>query len=217
MKTFKKLSQKHMKKILLIGLFIVGAAHLTSVLVADAYPSLASGLSFFDVDRERNFPTAYNGMMWLAASAATFVLIKRAKGQFDRLRWVFLSVLFLYFAIDDLFILHEQLADPVRRLLHVSDSSIYYHAWIVPALVVTLGFGLYLIYFRDRSNIAKEQRNIYYLVFLTAAGVIALEGFGTKLYSSGVIYKLGPVFIEEMFEMSMASLIFYKLRSYNHP
>ena len=199
-------------------LLIVALFHVTSVIVTHVFPgsALAQLAPWFDVDNERNVPTAYNGFLW-AASAYMLVLLAVREQRFgQRLRWGLLGILFLYFGFDELLVLHERLAEPIRDFLSISDTSIFYHAWIIVALGVTIGLGGLFLAFRRRDRISREQKSILKLVLILAAGTILLEALGTQVYFSPTVYKLGPVMIEELFEMSMISFILYRLTQLVH-
>jgi hypothetical protein len=52
------------------------------------------------------------------------------------------------------------------------------------------------------------------LVGLLAAGTVTLEALGTIAYDNQALYRYGAVFVEEMFEVGMVSLILYRLSTY---
>jgi len=55
------------------------------------------------------------------------------------------------------------------------------------------------------------QKKVFLLVAVLALGDIFLEVLGTRFYYGGTLYKLGPVFVEEIFELTMTSVILYIL------
>jgi hypothetical protein len=200
-------------KYVLFGLLsVVVIMHVLSVLASQGMTN--SWARWFDVDTERNFPTFYNGLLWFIAAVMIFILSMRNQKMTARIRWIFLALSFTYFGVDELLVLHEGFAKPIRELLSISDGSVFYHAWIIPALLV-VGFILLIAWeIRGRDAVSREQKVIFTLLITVALGVILLEAVGTQIYFNALVYKLGPVLLEETFEMGMVSLILYRSYSY---
>lgn len=188
-------------------------AHILSVIFQNA--GHGNELThLFDVDNERNIPTVYNGLLWGCSALIVFLLMLRTTGVVARLRWLFLSALFFYFAFDEILVLHESMAEPIRDLLSIGNDSVFYHAWIVPAIAITVAITLLTLYIKGRDSISREQKIVFRLLVILAFGVVVLEAAGTQIYFSQTAYKLGPVLVEETFEMGMISLILYKASSF---
>lgn len=209
-------SSKPVAYVLITLLAVAALLHIVFTLGAHFAPDswFAAHVDWFDLDDEHNVPTVYNGLLWGASAFMILLLAIRPQKLISRLRWGFLSLLFFYFAFDEILVIHEHLAAPVRKLLHIGNGSVFYHAWIVPALIVAVGITLLYKLTANKPRPSAEQKTILKLVIILAFGVISLEAIGTQLYFSQLYYKLGPVMIEELFEMGMISLMLYKLTGY---
>ncbi len=121
---------------LLIGLFIATALlHIGSVLITN-YSDLELLLylaPWFDLDNERNFSASYNALLWAGSAITCFMFFGRT-GKIDQLRWLLMGLLFGYIAADELFVVHERMAAPIRNYLEISKTSPLYHAWVVVAI-----------------------------------------------------------------------------------
>lgn len=213
MTLFKKRAKEPVIFYTLIGLllFFVGM-HIVSVILNNhASGTLLELAPKFDLDNEFNAPTVYSGVLWGVCAFMALTLVSRATQLQDRVRWGFLSLFFFYISFDEQMVIHEGFAAPIRSFLSISQDSILYHAWVVPAIVFTLLIGLLWVGIRGVSKISKAQREIFKYVVILGAGVIFFEAIGTLIYVSPMAYKLGPVLLEETFEMGMATLILYRL------
>jgi len=213
----KPVSNTHsVARVLIILLVIVASLHILAVISQHAFPDswLADHAKWFDVDNEHNVPTVFNGLLWGATAFMSLLLAVRPQKLVERARWAFISLLFFYFGFDEILVLHENLAKPVRHMLHIGDGSVFYHAWIIPAIIVAIGVAILYKLTASKPRPSAEQKTILKLLLILAVGDILLEAIGTQLYFSQLFYKLGPVLIEEMFEMGMISLMLYKLTTY---
>lgn len=209
-------SKRSIAKVLITLLVIVALLHIAAMLLQHFAPHswLGSNASMFDVDQEHNVPTVFNGLLWGAAAFMVLLLAVRPQKLVARARWAFISLLFFYFGFDEILVIHENLAKPVRHMLHIGDGNIFYHAWIIPALVVAAGIAVLYKLTASKPRPSAEQKTILKLLLILALGDVFLEAIGTQLYGNQLFYKLGPVLIEEMFEMSMISLMLYRLTTY---
>lgn len=198
---------------LLLGLLaFFGIMHIVSVaLMSNAHGSWLAFAPKFDLDNEFNAPTVYSGILWGVIAFMTYLLFSRSKARIERLGWLFLSFFFFYLSFDEQMMIHEGVAEPIRKALSISQDSIFYHAWVLPAIAVTLIIGGLFVVIKGASRTTVVQKQVYKYVVVLGAGIVILEALGTLIYFSPVIYKLGPVLFEEMFEMSMASYILYRL------
>ena len=212
----QKFEQKPVAYTLAILFGITALLHIIAIVSQNAFPTqwFAQHGGLFDLDNERNVPTVYNGLLWGASAFMALLLAIQPQALIARLRWVFLSGLFFYFGFDEILVVHERLAEPVRDFLNISNGSIFYHAWIVPAIIVAVGIGILYKLTATKPRPSAQQKTTLKLVVILAFGVIALEAIGTQLYFSQLYYKLGPVMVEELFEIGMISLILYKLTTY---
>lgn len=216
MKYTKQTKQK--LKWLLIGLFIAfSLLHMVAVSIdRSAEAAWLKTLAMnFDLDREKVVPALYMSLLLagcglLAIFAATKEKLKRHRGV-----WGLLGVGFIYLAADEFFILHEQLAEPLRNLLMIGDGSLLYHAWVIPAILfVVLAMGVSVFALREHL-LTGAQTGIISLVLLLTIIDVVLEALGTKLYFSQAYYRYGAIAAEELFEIGMASYILYRLYGVN--
>lgn len=165
----------------------------------------------FDMDSERNVPTVYTGLVLGCCAFVSLLSLQLSRSKIQKFVWILLSGFYFYLAFDEILIIHETFASPVRELLSIEGGNVFYHAWVVPAAGIAIAFGMVAFYLMSKHKISQHQKNILILTLALIAGVIFLEIIGTKLYFSPLLYKLGPVFVEEMLEVSLLSLILYRL------
>jgi len=205
----------NLRNVLFWGVIAVWLLHVVFVSFDMLQQSSASSqlAKLFDVDREHNVPTAYNGLLLLASGLAAMAISRKKQRKFGKLFWASTGLLFSYMAVDEVLILHEQSALPIRELLSIGNESIFFHAWvlIVMPLIVVLGLSLLVIWHLHKRLLSAVQKRLLVLMFFYATGVILLEILGTRLYSQTELYRLGAVLAEELLEITMASIILYTL------
>lgn len=209
-----KLSAQEVLKYVLVGLgSLVAILHLSSLALYTNFPGTETAhlVYWLDLDNERNIPTVYNGLILGSCALLSLLLGAQKNRSRERLRWTFLALFFFYMAFDEILVIHEVAAEPIRNFLSIAADSPLFHAWVIPAAFIGLAIGAFAFFIRHHSEVSRLQRTIFIYIAILAAGVILLEIVGTKLYFSTVVYKAGPVFVEEMFEITMSSLILYKL------
>lgn len=209
----KQYDQNRGIRILLVSaVCILAGLHILSVfLTHNAAGTLLELAPKFDLDNEFNVPTVYSGILWGVAAFLSFLLLTRTKLRIEKFGWAFLSLFFFYISFDEQMVIHERFAEPIRSALSISDNHILYHAWVIPAIALTaLILGLYFG-LKGVSKTSIAQKQILKYVAILGIGIVALEALGTIFYFSPAVYKLGPVLVEELFEISMASFLVYKL------
>ncbi|MBA3758870.1 hypothetical protein H0X10_04575 [Candidatus Saccharibacteria bacterium] len=188
-------------------------AHWTAVLLTLNSPneSVATLASWFDLDREYNIPTATSSLLLGLSSLTSLALIFQAKHFVQKMGWGLLAILFSYFALDEILILHEQLAKPVRKLLNITGSNPLYHAWVVPAIGVITFLVVVIFILRRYHKQLRVFSDILLLVAIMGVGVVMIEILGTYVYSNTEVYRIIMIPIEEVFELFMSSQILRKL------
>lgn len=197
-------------KILAFSILFFAFMHILSVLVLQKQPDNATMsyfASMFDLDNERNIPTLYSSLLLGMCAFVCVVLSTRAKVLINKLVYYAIGAFFLYVAFDESLVIHETSAEPVRNLLQIGDGSALYHAWVIPAVLVLLGIAGVYAFLRSKDKETKFQKKIILLICILGAGVVGLEVLGTQFYFDQTAYKLGPVMIEELFELGMVSFI----------
>ena len=186
----------------------------------DIRPWMEVGLDLlihkFDLNAETNIPTWYNTILLLAASVLFFIIATAKSASRDRFRyhWYGLAVLWLYFSIDELSVLHETLIKPVRNMTNLSNG--FSVAWVVPGLIILAVLGIaYLGFFLHLSPRFKILLLASMLLYFGGAvggemlsghfaQTIGLRNFTFAAYSS----------LEESLELIGASLLIYTLLRY---
>lgn len=173
---------------------------------------MASKTWLFDLDREQNLSTLISSVFFLTAAYWSMRLARQARRHIQTLGWYIFALFFTYLAFDEMFIVHEQLAEPLRRVLDISGSSPFFHAWVIPALAVAIFLGVALMTIRHWKNL-KVFANILVLVIILVVGTVACEIFGTFVYNNTAVYRFAMVPTEEIFELSMGAILWLSLRN----
>jgi hypothetical protein len=201
---------KYIRWFLIISLVFFACAHLLAMSLEfnGASPAVRFWTRQFDLDQEYNVTSLYNWLILALAGAFSVILFIRQRSIW----WVGLSILFIYLSLDEALLIHEQLAEPLRRDLALTNASPFFHAWVIPAIVLTMLLGMYLlIAAKKRLAVNFETNRIMYYVFLLALGSIIIEIVGTKTFSNIAFYRFVTVLVEEMYEMGFSSFILYQI------
>ena len=86
----------------------------------------------FGLDYEGNIPTFYSFLALLFSSVllGAIAYVKNLDSDRYKNHWKILSFIFLYLSLDEIGQLHEDLIDPMQKLLKA--TGFLYFAWIVP-------------------------------------------------------------------------------------
>jgi len=173
----------------------------------------------FSVGRESNVLTWYSsasmlivsGLAWLIGAAR-----KQAGGPFVN-HWRVLSLVFLFFSLDDTAMIHELLTNPVRDALNT--SGLLYFAWVIPgAIFVVLFVAAFIPFLRH-----LPRRTL--ILFLAGgatfvAGALGVEAINALLYErweqgmmSAAVYN-SLTDLEELLEMAGIVIFIYALLDY---
>lgn len=165
----------------------------------------------FFVDSEKNIPTYFSGLILLFSALLLFVKardVQQKKGKFI-FQWYFLSLIFVYLALDEVLVIHEQLTEPVRNYLHTTGALFF--AWYIPVIPVLILVGFYFLRF-VLSMPARYKIGYFVSGFLYILGVIGIEIIGSIF---GHDYGLGNfpytllAALEEFIEMCGITLFIY--------
>lgn len=199
--------KKHIRKILIIFWVSIASLYVFSVLLALAgfvdTPSLV--VNMVDLDQERNLPTLYTSVLLFITGTLLLTYIKLPKRLINKVTYFFAGLFFIYLGVDEFLVIHEHLAEPTRMLLGIGNGSPWYHAWVIPALFVIISLVILFWIMKGTNKHSLFQRQLVFLLILLAVGVISAEIIGTQIPYGTTAYKLGPVFVEEMFEIGMIS------------
>lgn len=170
--------------------------------VAEPGSAPVTALRWFDVNSERNVPTAWSAFLLLgSAVTAALLVLARSRG---RLGWLLVSAVAAYLALDEGLELHERLNDVGRTL---TDDRVHF-AWVVPGAVAAAAVGLVLLR-QLRSQSAEVRRRLVLagVVYLSGAVVVeVVSGQVLRAVGGGRAYVL-VTSLEEGLEMAGAALL----------
>lgn len=212
--SFKLARTTLIPRVLLAFIIALVLLHISAVVLKQLHPdnmAIATFSRTFDLDNERNVPTVYSSLILGMSAFCSVALSTRAKKWINKVVYYLFGIFFLYVAFDESLILHETSAAPIRDFLSIGDGSALYHAWVIPAAIVLSGVAGLYVFLRSKDKETAFQKRIVLLVCLLGLGVLSLEIIGTQFFFSQTVYKLGPVMVEEVFEISMVSVILAKL------
>jgi hypothetical protein len=190
--------------VVLMSLAVTVAAWRLQVAAPGSAPIAA--LRWFDVNSERNVPTAWSALLLLACSVVSALLAVRGRGSaVPGSGWVLVSVTCAFLAVDESFEVHERLGGLGAT---VADDRLHF-AWVVPGAALATVVGLVLLR-RLRAQPVQVRRR------LVAAGAVYLTGALVLETASGqVLLAFGAggkaytlvTSVEEGLEMAGASLL----------
>jgi hypothetical protein len=181
------------------------------------YPlnNILSGLFF--VDNENNIPTMYSALTLLFCSIVLGFIanIKRVNRETYANYWLALTIIFLFFSIDEFVSLHEKLIEPVQKGLNV--SGFFHFAWVIPG--IAFAFACLLIFTRFLFHLPNQTRRLFLFAGgLYIGGTLGMEMIGGYYASligreNNIIYAV-IVTIEESLEMLGIAVFIYSLLHY---
>ena len=198
-----------------IAAIVLTAAHIAGAISTYMFGhgNLLGLIGTFDLNNENNVPTFFSTFL-LVSSAALLAVIAggstMAAGETRYWRW--LSIIFLYLAIDEDASLHELFIEPVRDFLHT--GGLLFFAWVIPYALVVLTIGL--LYLGFVLRLPPRTRRL-----VIASGCIYLTGaIGFELVGGWYLERHAEienftyallVACEEFCEMSGVILFIYAL------
>ncbi len=190
--------------VVLMSLAVTVAAWRLQVAAPGSAPIAA--LRWFDVNSERNVPTAWSALLLLACAVVAALLAVRGTGSaVPGSGWVLVSGTCAFLAVDESFEVHERLGGLGAT---VTDDRLHF-AWVVPGAALATVVGLVLLR-RLRAQPVQVRRR------LVAAGAVYLTGALVLETASGQVLRTfgagGTAYtlvtsVEEGLEMAGASLL----------
>ncbi|WP_129339722.1 hypothetical protein [Cellulomonas endophytica] len=155
------------------------------------------------VDEERSLPTLFQVLLIAAccAVAATTARAERLRGGPAR-GWRLLALVLAGLAVDESLSLHEELTDPVRRVLGTSGAL--YFSWVVVAVPLVVLLAVVLLPFL-RALPRRTVRALLLAGALYVGGAVGAEMVGGALFEAGGKETYGYVAVstlEELLEMA---------------
>jgi len=168
----------------------------------------------FSFDREMNVPTLYSAAAIILASLLLFkIALLHKKHQAAYISWFGLGCIFVFLAIDEATVLHENLIVPVRETL--DTSGLLFYAWVIPYGIALLVF--LAIYSKFLLNLVPRTRWLFILsgsIFVTGAiGFELLGGQHAEIHGRNNLMYTVFYTCEEFLEMSGIALFNYALFS----
>jgi hypothetical protein len=173
------------------------------VLYLPDFPLRDSTANLLYVDFEQSLPTLYSTLMMLVGAllCAGIAFGRRRQGTSDVRHWAAISLIFGLLAIDEFASLHEQLTEPLRRLLDIESGPLLW-AWVVPAIVAVTVFVVVFLPFLGRLP-RSTRRGLWTAGVLFVSGAIGMEMFAAlfvSLQATDITYVLSAT-VEETLEM----------------
>lgn len=172
----------------------------------------ANVIRWFDLDQEQNVPTAVSSLFLAMAAYWCVRLAGTAKQRLQQAGWLLFGLLFAYLALDEYLIIHEQAAEPLRKLLNILPGNPFFHAWVVPALGGLIILGIIIAVLKGYHRRFAVFSGVLRYLFFFVAGVIFLEVIGTFVFAHTSLYRFGMVPLEEVFELVMGGVLWLKIR-----
>jgi len=207
--------------VLILAVLVQGLLHC---LFADLR---AGGVYWFNLDKERNLPTWFSGMLFFIFGGAAFVAcywesrINRRQTQVFKmpLLWLGVGLAGLGMSLDEITILHENMFwKEVRQATAEVDSTWrYLTQWQVLYAVPILLMAVYmLLFFSNRFNASRGAKagafaglGCWLLAFFLEGLRLLFKEYGDAWYSAQVV-------AEEILEMTgalflIASVVYYNI------
>jgi len=198
--------------ILTLAILIILSSLLNILFYHFDFKFFAGLQAYFDFDGEANFPTFYSvSLIFMATIYIYRLYVKTAAGK-GKSFLGFLSLCFIYIAVDEFTQLHEKLNDPINNFFNTD----YYFSWLL-----ILGGGLIAISFIAFSSFKKLSLDFkviiikFILIYLMGVVVVEVIG-GLYIARAGnlLIYKQITI-IEETFEIMAFIYLLKKIFVFN--
>ncbi len=169
-----------------------------------------------NVDGEYTIPSLFSSFSLLSCSVLLGLISRKKWQKKDEYtgKWIGLSVIFFYMAVDETISLHEQLIHPLRKLLNA--TGIFYYTWVIPGLILVI--AVTLIYWKFVHALPPKIKYLFFLsgIFYVggAIGMEMINGYYSYLYDSEMFVYEILVTIEEFFEMLGVVVFIYALLCY---
>ena len=186
--------------VVLMSIAVTVAAWRLQVAAPGSAPVAA--LQWFDVNSERNVPTAWSALLLLSCATTAALLAVRGWGGSG---WLLVAVTCAFLALDESFELHERLGGLGSS---VADDRLHF-AWVVPGAALACVVGLVLLR-RLRAQPAAVLRRLVLAAVVYLTGALVLEtvsGQVLRAYGAGGKAYTLVTSVEEGMEMAGASLL----------
>ncbi len=167
---------------------------------------------FFDVDSERNLPTAFSTFLLFFAAVLLVIVALFEKTRTQRgdvFYWSVLAVGFLFMAGDEAFSVHERLIEPGRILMGNRDLGVFYYAWVIPysalVLIIALPFSRFMWRLPVRTRAVFAMAAILFV-----GGALGVEMIGGRFAEANGRHNLTYQMITTVEEgLEMAGVVVF--------
>jgi hypothetical protein len=193
--------------------FVAHAVGLIST--AMGHGNLLGWVSAFNVNKESNVPTWYSSVALATAAGLLALIADLKRGARDPVagRWALLAVIFLFLSCDETALLHERSTAFV--VLFVKNKFLSYVAWVVPAGILLVVFGV--AYVKFLLHLSPRFRKLFVVAGVTyvmgAFGMELVTGAIGRLVLGGKVHFLFEA-SEEVMEMTGVILFLRALLLY---
>jgi len=205
--------------------FLLTFAALLGVLHYQFADFKSGGVYWFNLDKERNLPTWFSGMLFfvfgLAAMVAYYYEKKRNMEQTELFRlpelWLGISLIAFGMSLDEITILHENLFwKEIRNVSsQIDDSMKYLTQWqILFAPVIFIILGYLVMFFTNRYGSSKGALVSAFIGIGMWIFSQVLEGIRQTFINAGANMYLLQVTIEELLEMFGTIFLIYSVVHY---
>ena len=207
------------------ALFAVGVLLCLDVLMLVLHWRFGWEYEFFNLDREHNLPTSYQGLKYIVLATASFAValtawLRPVAQKFYAKFWVLLWVLFAFLSLDEMGQLHENIERHATDLIpglqeflqtRAFDAGWDGASWILfyaAAGLLLLPLALYMAYFAVRClrpHWLFVGLGLVMVVF-GAAGLEFLSTSGQSNYNTTMLFEEGL----EMLGISTAAVFVFE-------
>jgi spermidine synthase len=199
-----------------LALQSVAFAYLREVYAAEPGSLIAVLEGLTNSNYEANLPTWYATILLL--SCALLLTVTAAAKRINRdpytWHWIGLAIIFLYLSIDEAAVIHEELTDPLRAALNVTNYL--YFAWMLVGIPLVL--AVIVLYFRFLKHLPAHIRNLFLLAgFCYTFGALFIEAISANQWylNEGATFLYMTIgTTEEFFEMLGAIVLIHTLIQY---
>lgn len=140
-------------------------------------------IRLFFLGFEQNFPTYFISSCELLSALLLLlisILESKRKGQ-NVFKWISLSLVFFFIALDEMIMIHEYTTEPVSNLLDGVDSGIFTFAWVIPGFVILILLAIFFLRFLLHL---EGKIRLYFMIAATLmiGGAFGLELIGGHYY-----------------------------------
>lgn len=183
------------------------------------------GVYWFNLDKERNLPTWFSGMLFFLVGCVALGAFYWEKKNNEihnllfRIPQLWLGVALIGFAmsLDEMTILHENLFwKDIRQVSsNLHGSMIYVTQWqVLYAPVIVFTFGYFAVFFTNRFGASRRAIVSAFAGITVWMIALLLEGTRQTFKNAGSeLYSLQTL-VEEFFEMFGAILLLYSIINY---